>query len=162
MADLDLFLKIDGIEGEVQDVKHKGELRIEAVSNAVNHAITGAAGRDAGLSTWQDSKFTMWMDKAYPKLLQACVTGDHLSKAVLTFRKAGKDQQEFLRITFSDVLVSSCQVLGRVAAHIPVPTVVFSFNFAQIEEEYRMQKPDGSLSGVIKYSYSIPKAPTGQ
>jgi type VI secretion system secreted protein Hcp len=72
MADLDLFLKLDGIEGEVQDVKHKGELRIEGFSGAVNHAIIGAAGQDAGLSTWHDANFTMQMDKAYPKLFQAC------------------------------------------------------------------------------------------
>lgn len=160
MADLDLFLKLDGIEGEVQDVKHKGELRIEGFSGAVNHAITGAAGQDAGLSTWHDANFTMWMDKAYPKLFQACTIGAHIAKAVLTFRKAGKDQQEFLILTFTDVLVSGCEVQGGRGGI--VPTVNFSFNFTKIEEAYNMQKQDGSLSGAIKYSYSIPKAPTSQ
>jgi hypothetical protein len=48
-----------------------------------------------------------------------------------------------------------------VARSNPLPTLSFSFNFAQIEEEYKTQKADGSLSGAIKYSYSIPKAPQG-
>src|SRR3989442_1776842 len=156
-ADLDLFLKIDGIEGESQDSKHKGELRILSFSEDVHNDTSDAQrGDDAGISTWRDAVFTMKMDKGYPKLFQACVTGEHVNKAVLTFRKAGKDQQEFLKITFSDVLVSGCQTNGSTDSD-PTPTVSFTFNFARIEEEYKTQKADGSLSGAIKYSYSIPK-----
>ena len=33
----------------------------------------------------------------------ACASGEHLKKAVLTCRKAGKEQQEYLKITFDDV-----------------------------------------------------------
>ena len=161
MAALDLFLKIDGIEGESQDSKHTGELQILSFSKAVKHAIADAQGRDAGLSTWQDAAFSMRMDKGYPKLFQACVNGDHINKALLTFRKAGRNQQDFLKITFFDVLVSSCATSGSPDKD-PTPVVNFSFNFARIEEEYRTQQAAGSLSGAIKYSYSIPKGPTGQ
>lgn len=162
MADLDLFLKIDGIEGECQDSRHKGELQLQAFSKDVHHAIAGTGeGKDAGLSTWPDARFSMRVDKAFPKLFQTCVTGDKIAKAVLTFRKAGKGQQEFLKITFSDVLVSSC-TLGGGGGGKTLPVVNFTFNFARIEEEYKTQKDDGSLSGAIKYSYSIPKAPKGQ
>jgi type VI secretion system secreted protein Hcp len=161
MSDVDLFLKIDGIEGETQDSKHKGELQIKSFSEGVTNKITGASSDDAGLSTWRDADFTMSMDKGYPKLFQACVSGDRIKKAVLTFRKAGKGQQEFLKITFSDVLISHCRVEGKTNAAI-VPSLSFSFNYAQIEEEYKVQKDDGSLSGAIKYTHSIPKAPQRQ
>lgn len=161
MSALDLFLKIDGIEGESQDSKHKGELQILSFSKAVNHSIGTAQTGDAGLSTWQDAVFTMRMDKGYPKLFQSCVTGDHLNKALLTFRKAGKDQQEFLKITFFDVLVSRCTTTGARGGD-STPLVNFSFNFTRIEEEYKSQQATGTMSGAIKYSYSIPKGPQGQ
>jgi type VI secretion system secreted protein Hcp len=155
MADFDLFLKIDGIEGECQDSKHKGDLQITSFSKGVDHAVTGGTQGDTrGQSQWQDAAFTMKMDKSYPKLFLSCTQGDHINKAVLTCRKAGREQQEFLKITFYDALVSRCEVHG---GH-DMPLVAFSFNFSRIEEEYKTQKDDGSLSGAIKYSYSIPTA----
>jgi type VI secretion system secreted protein Hcp len=157
-ADVDLFLKIDGIEGECQDQKHKGELQIVAfhkgVTNAGASGIGGVEG--SGSSVWQDAVFTMRADKAMPKLFTACATGERVKKAVLTFRKAGKGQQEFLKITFSDALVSRFEMNGTRDADA-VPMVHFAFNFAQIEEEYRTQKADGSLTGAIKYSFAVGK-----
>jgi type VI protein secretion system component Hcp len=37
----------------------------------------------------------------------ACASGQHIKKAVLTCRKAGGEQEEYLKVTFSDLLVSS-------------------------------------------------------
>lgn len=161
MSDLDLFLKLDGVEGECQDSRHKGELQILSFSKTVNHAVGGGSNAgDRGLSTWQDAVFTMRIDKGFPKLFEACVIGFRFSKVLLTFRKAGKEQQEFLKITFSDVLISSMTLEGKPLGEVPLPVVHFAFNFARIEEEYRVQKDDGSLGGAVKYSYSIPQAPS--
>ena len=157
-AVVDLFLKIDGIEGECQDLKHKGELQIVAFSKGVSNAgasgMSGGEGR--GTSVWPDAVFYMRADKSMPKLFTACATGERVKKAVLTFRKAGKQQQEFLKITFSDALVSKFEMLGAKDADA-TPMVHFEFNFAQIEEEYRAQKPDGTLTGAIKYSFAVGK-----
>jgi len=159
-ADVDLFLKIEGIEGECQDLKHKGELQIVAFSKGVSNAGAsgvGVMGGDgSGTSVWQDAIFTMRADKSMPKLFTLCATGERVKKAVLTFRKAGKQQQEFLKITFSDALVSKFEMGGARDADA-TPMVLFAFNFAQIEEEYKAQKADGSLTGAIKYSYAVGK-----
>jgi type VI secretion system secreted protein Hcp len=101
-----------------------------------------------------DFSFTMTVNKASPKLMVACATGDHINKAVLTCRKAGKEQQEYLKITFSEVLVSSYQVGGAARSDV-LPTDSVSFNFAKIEFEYHEQKPDGSLGGAIKNGYDL-------
>ena len=52
----------------------------------------------------------------------ACASGEHIKKAVLTCRKAGKDQQEFLKFTFTDVLVSSYQTAPP-RRHVPMEQV---------------------------------------
>ncbi|HEX9406572.1 MAG TPA: type VI secretion system tube protein Hcp [Thermoanaerobaculia bacterium] len=49
---------------------------------------------------------------ASPTLMQHCANGRHYDKVVLQCRKAGGDQQPYLVITMSDVLVSSYQTMG--------------------------------------------------
>jgi type VI secretion system secreted protein Hcp len=93
-------------------------------------------------------------NKASPKLLLACACGEHIKKAVLTCRKAGKDQQEFLKVTMSDILVTSYQTGGAESSGV-VPMDQISLNFAKIEHEYKEQKSDGSLGGAIKAGYDL-------
>jgi type VI secretion system secreted protein Hcp len=96
----------------------------------------------------------MKINKASPKLFLACASGEHIPDAVLTCRKAGKDQQEFLKFKFSDVLISSYQTGGSAHGDI-VPTDQISFNFAKIEVDYKPQNADGSLGGSIPAGWNL-------
>ena len=60
----------------------------------------------------QDLVVSMVVSKASPKLMLGCATGKHYKDAVLTARKAGKAQQEFLVFKFKDVVVTSYQTGG--------------------------------------------------
>src|SRR5712691_1094097 len=46
---------------------------------------------------------------ASSRLMLACASGKHYPSATITCRKAGRDQQEYMKITLQDVLVSSNQ-----------------------------------------------------
>src|SRR5262249_60889100 len=111
-------------------------------------------GGGAGKVAMQDFHFVMKHNKASPKLMLACATGEHLKKAVLVCRKAGKDQQEFLKVTLTDCLVSSYQTGGSAHSNV-IPTHQISMNFAKIEKEYKEQKADGSLGGAVKAGYDV-------
>jgi type VI secretion system secreted protein Hcp len=115
MAAVDYFLKIDGIEGEAQDKTHKNEIQLESFSwGETNAGSMGAGGGGgSGKVAMQDFHFVMTTNKASPKLFLACATGDHIKNAILVCRKAGKDQQEYLKYTFTDLLISSYQIGGR-------------------------------------------------
>jgi type VI secretion system secreted protein Hcp len=156
MAVVDYFLKIDGIEGESGDHKHKGEIELDSWSwgstNSGSHHSGGGGG--AGKVSMQDFHFVMRCNKASPKLLLANAGGDHIKSAILTCRKAGKDQQEFLKITLSDLLVSSYQTGGSAHGDI-IPTDQISLNFAKIEYGYKEQKPDGTLGGEVKAGWDL-------
>ena len=152
---VDYFLKLDGIEGESHDSKHKGEIDVQSWSwGETQHGThREGGGGGAGKVSMQDFHFVMNVCKASPKLMLACATGEHIKKAVLTCRKAGKEQQEFYKITFADLLVSSFQTGG--SAHSDVPTDQISLNYSKIEWEYKEQKPDGTLGGVTKAGYDL-------
>jgi type VI secretion system secreted protein Hcp len=155
MAQVDYFLKIDGVQGESADSKHKGEIELESFSwGETNPGGHGAAGGGAGKVSVQDLHFVMKLNKASPKLFLACALGEHLKHALLTGRKAGKGQQEFLVYKFTDLLVSSYQT-GASAHDLEGPFDQVSFNFARIEVEYRPQKEDGSLDAAIKAGWDV-------
>ena len=156
MSVVDYFLKLDGIEGESQDSKHKGEIDVESWTWGEVQTGSNAAGGGggAGKVQMQDFHFVMKVNKSTPKLLLACATGEHIKKAVLTCRKAGKEQQEFLKYTFSDLLVSSYQTGGTSSGSV-IPNDQISLNYAKIEVEYKEQKADGSLGGPVKVGYDL-------
>jgi type VI secretion system secreted protein Hcp len=156
MAAVDYYLKIDGIDGESSDSKHKGEIEIDSFSWGVTNgaSVTGTGGLSAGRAQVQDIHFTAKVSKASPKLKLACASGQHLKKAVLVCRKAGKDQQEFLKYVFSDVLVSSYQIGGSGHGDV-LPMDQFSLAFAKVEQEYKEQKADGTLGAATKAGWHV-------
>ena len=93
----DYFLKIDGIEGESQDKTHKGEIHLESWSwgESQTGTMSHGGGGGAGKVNMQDFHFVMGVNKATPKLLLACASGDHIPKAVLTCRKAVRTNRNF-------------------------------------------------------------------
>ena len=162
MAAVDYFLKIDGIEGESADSKHAKEIQLESWSwgetNAGSMAHSGGGG--AGKVAMQDFHFVMATNKAAPKLFSACATGEHIKSAILTCRKAGKDQQEFLKYTFTDLLISSFQAGGSADGGV-IPTDQCSFNFTKIQMDYKEQKADGTLGGAVTKWYDLKKMVAG-
>ena len=156
MAVVDYFLKLDGIDGESLDHKHSKEIHVESWSWGEVQSGTSATGGGggAGKVSMQDFHFVMKVNNASPKLMLACATGEHIKKAVLTCRKAGKDQQEYLLVTMSDLLVSSYQSGG--SAHSDVlPTDQISLNFSKIEWSYKPKKADGTLGAAVIAGYDL-------
>src|SRR6266404_8015341 len=104
----DIFAKIGDIKGESLDSKHKDEIEVLSFSWGVTNtgATAAGGGGGAGKATFQDLSIVHKIDKASPLLMQACATGEHLKEATITFRKAGKGQQDFLIIKMNDVIVT--------------------------------------------------------
>jgi type VI secretion system secreted protein Hcp len=153
----DYFLKLDGIEGESLDSKHKGEIQLDSYSFSVTQSVAydhSGGGLAAGKSALHDLKIIKRTDKATAKLFAYCASGQHVPKATLIARRAGKDQQEYLKIVFTDLLVSKVDIAAHAKeSHIPMDDV--SFNYSKIEIEYKEQKPDGSLGGSVKAGYDV-------
>lgn len=156
MADVDYFLKIDGVDGESADGKHKGEIDIESFSwgvvNQGSSAFGGGGG--AGKAQFHDFNFTKRIDKSSPVLMQACASGKHFAKAVFAARKAGGEQMEYLKFTFSDLLISSFQSGPGVG---PLSQDSISFNYSKVEMEYSPQGATGSKEGNVTKGYDIKK-----
>jgi len=153
----DMFLKIDGVEGESPDGKHKGEIELLSFSYGATQPGSAGHGGGSGIGKVQvsDFHFSKYLDKASPKLFEFCATGKHTPKVVLTCRKAGGEQQEYLKLTLSEVIVSSIQNSGSGGDSLPTESV--TLNFSKIEIEYKGQDEKGNLTGGVKAGWDLSK-----
>ena len=156
MAQVDYFLKIDGIPGESTDKSHPNEIDVESWSWGATQlgSTASGGGGGAGKVSVQDFNFVARTSKASPILFLRCASGQHVKDAVLTARKAGGTQQEFLTLTMTDLLVTSYQIAGSETADT-VPMDQVSLNFSKIKFEYRTQKADGSLDAPVTTGWDV-------
>lgn len=150
----DIFLKLDGIKGESKDKSHKGEIDIESFSWGLANggAMSYGGGGGAGKVSFQDITVHKIADSSSPSLMQACASGSHIKSGVLTVRKAGGKQEEFYKISLTNILVSS---ISNTGANAGVPTEMVSLNFEEIKFDYKEQGSDGSLGGVVKFGWNL-------
>jgi type VI secretion system secreted protein Hcp len=150
---VDVFLKIKGIEGESADADHKNQIDVLSYSWGLSQTGTMSygGGGGAGKANFGDFNFMMRMNKATPKLMNACATGEHIPDAVLSCRKAGGKQLDYMVYKFYDLLISSYQT----SASSEEPTESISFNYSKMEMLYKVQDAKGQLTNGPEFKYDI-------
>jgi type VI secretion system secreted protein Hcp len=153
---VDMFLKIDGIQGESTDNHHKDEIDVLSYTWGESQpaAASSGTGAAAGRVTMQDFHFTMRVNKASPGLFLACANGARIKNAVLTVRRSGGNPVEFLKWTLTDITVASYQTAASVPSS-DAPTDQVGLRFTKIEMEYARIKPDGTLEVPIKEGWDL-------
>ena len=151
----DAFLKLDGIKGESRDSKHKDEIEIESFSWGLANAggLAGGGGSGAGRATFRDLSFTTSVSKATPSLFLSCASGKHIKEGLLTLRKAGSEQLEYLKIKLQDILVTSVVEGGSTAGETPMDEI--ALNFGEIEITYTEQNPNGSAGSQFSAGWNL-------
>jgi type VI secretion system secreted protein Hcp len=153
---VDIFLKIDGVDGEAQDDKHKKEIDILAwswgLSNSGSAHVGGGAG--AGKVNVQDLSFTKYVDAASPKLILACCNGSHYDNALLTVRKAGGTAPvEYIKLKIQEVLVSSVSTGGSGGEDRLTENI--TLNFAKFNLDYTPQDAKGAAGTAIPAGWDV-------
>jgi type VI secretion system secreted protein Hcp len=152
----DMFLMVKGakfglIKGEAQDETHKGEIEVLSWSWGMQTRRDVVSGVTSGKAAIQDLKVVKNVDTASTGLMQALRTNEPIQKAVLTLRKAGKTQLEYLKITIENGRVTSVVVeAGDPGSPELLERVSFSFN--KIEVEYIPQGKDGLPKGSMTFA----------
>jgi len=86
--------------------------------------------------------------------MMSCSTGEHISQALLTVRKAGGGGPvEYIKITLEGCIVSSISTGGSGGEDMLTENV--TLNFAVVKYEYTSQKADGTPDKVYPFSFDI-------
>ncbi len=153
----DMFLKIEGVDGEAIDHAHGGEIDVLAWSWGMSQSgsmhIGGGGG--AGKVAVQDISVTKYVDKSSPNLINTCCTGKHYPSATLTVRKAGDKPVEYMVIKMTDLLITSISTGGSGGEDRLTENV--TLNFAKVEVIYTPQGKDGSAGAAVETGFDIEK-----
>lgn len=152
---VDMFMKLDGIDGESKDSAHAGEIDVLAWSWGLMSSGTSDLGGGGGQGkvNVQDLSFTHRHDKASPNLMLYCCDSKPIPEALLTIRKPGGEKLEFLKITMTDVIITSVNSGGSNGENDMTENV--TLDFAKVKQEYTEQNPDGSGGAAVEACWNI-------
>ena len=150
----DTHIKFDGVEGESTHQDHKGEIEVLSWTWGISNASGAAAGGGSGRGRASPGEFHMThqYDKASPVLAKKCAQGLHFKEVMLTSRKAGEGQKDFLKITMKEVFITSVQPSGHAEGEIMESV---SMSYGGIEFSYKAQDAKGGLGGEVKFAWDV-------
>ena len=150
-----ICLKVDGIPGESLIDNHVNEIDLLTWNWGMTQfgtmRVGGGGGK--GKAQVQDLVVTKYVDKASPGLMLACLKGDHIPEAILFVIKAGYSPLEYIKITMSDVMVTSVTPGGN--QDIGLTTENVALTFAKVTFSYTPQKADGSPDAAVEFTWNI-------
>lgn len=154
MAKVDMFLKLDGVEGESPDPQHPTEIQIEAFSISVTSPRDAFTNQAQGANLWGHMFLKAKVDKSTPKLFMKIAKNEKIPSAVLTCRKSGGEQFEYFKVTLSEVLVVGVTA-GEIEGEEVVPPCKFQLAYAKIEISAKEQTSTGPTSGPVVFVHNL-------
>jgi type VI secretion system secreted protein Hcp len=145
----EIFAKLGDIQGESTDAHHKGEIEVLSYTWGVAHPVA-AGGAVTGRATFHELFFSHPIDKASPKIMEACALNRRLPEARITHRRPGGAQPEYLTLKLTNVVVTSVSLSDTASGGIENVTLAF----AQVDFEYKPQRPDGSLDPAVVFQFN--------
>jgi type VI secretion system secreted protein Hcp len=139
-AAVDMFLAIDGVQGESTAKGHENEIDVLAWSWG-----TSSNSRQVCV---QDVSVTKFVDQASPTLLMNQVEGVVYPSATLVVRKAGESPLEYIILEFRNLNVSSLSTGGSGGEDRLTENV--TLNFGEVVYKYTPQKEDGRPDATIE------------
>jgi type VI secretion system secreted protein Hcp len=152
----EMFLKLDGIEGESLDSTHSGEIEILGwgwpTENHVRWDIN-QGGQSTKVEV-HDIDIKKTCDKASVTLYQCCVTGKHIKNGTITCRKNDGDQKvEYLIAKLTDIMVTKVEWTGQGESQSLSENL--SLSFAEFRLDYKVQNATGDAAGAKSYQFNV-------
>ena len=150
MADIDIYLKLDGIPGDSTADRHAGEIVVLSYRTDIEAKFAAhlGGGGGAGKAEFSGVQFRKRLDKASVALLLACASGRHIASGRFTFTRASADSKAFYTVTLEDVLVAHIsQAVGGVDSAPSEEEVTLQCR--RIRWAFSSQNPDGSQAPPI-------------
>ena len=155
----DIYLKIEGIEGEATDSKHPGWIELQSFSwgatQSASPSASGAGGHASGRADISDFNVMKFADKASPTLFSKCTTGTHIKSATVEVCRATGDggQQPYMQYKFEDIIVSSFQNAGSGGGGLPSESL--SLKFAKVMYDYVAVDNKGKSQGKVAAGWDL-------
>jgi len=151
----DMFLKLEGVQGESLDKMHQGEIEILGYSQSLTSVIPtgkvpGMAG-SAGRPTCNPVTITKFVDRSSPALILYAANGMHLMRGQITLRTQGQNPLEYYKIRMEEIVITEVeQSHTKISVPNPAPPRAMEKVTLMARRyiwEYTPQSPAGKAPG---------------
>jgi type VI secretion system secreted protein Hcp len=158
MAGFEVFLKLDGIDGESTTKGHEKEIEVVSYDQSIDSTgpSGGGSGGGAGKATFSGVRFRKLLDTASIPIALACASGAHIRTARFAFRRPSP-ALDFYVVALEDVVVThagQCATTG-IQSPLAFETLAKSsagaalleevtLHFGKVRWEYRPIGPRGT------------------
>ena len=154
---VEIFLKLDGIDGESQKDGHVKEIELFSFSLGASNPTSVSFGTGSGAGKVDISSLSVQTQIATqtPKLFLACCSGQHIATGKLTVREAGGGEKplEYFTYDMEEVFIDSVSWGGASGGGKPSESV--SMSFKKVTVTYWPQNSDGTLGDKIPSGWDV-------
>jgi len=156
---VEIFLKLDGIEGESTKSGAENQIEIFSFSNGASNPSSVAFGTGSGAGKVDLSSLSLQkqLDKSSPKLFLACCNGTHIAKGTMIVREATGDKtsQIYYQYDMTEVFIDSISWGGSAGGGKPSESLSISAKTLQIT--YFPQDTTGKLGNKVVAGWDVSK-----
>ena len=150
---VDIFMKIDGIQGESSDLQFKDWIEVLSLNWEVDSAAKTQSSHGPRSSAFGITKV---VDKATPQIIKATTQNDNIKEIRLALCRSGKDKIKYLEYVFKSCFLTKVELQTSKDSGESLPTENIQFRFASIEITYFQQKRDtGGSGGQISTVWNV-------
>lgn len=156
MAQVDMFLKLDGVLGESADAKNSVEMQIDGFRLQAESPRDAHTNLATGAPRMSPLTIRAKVEQATAKLFDKATFNKPISKATLTCRKAGTKPLDYLIVELTDVIVVKVRVgdlepgEGQV-----VPPCEFDLAYGKLSIKTQGQTSTGTGTGFIPFEKDL-------
>jgi len=154
-AAVDIFLELDGIEGESRDNDFNASIDVIAFSQGAsnNTGFQSGGGTTQSAPVFQAMSLTKYIDRSSPILRLRLAQGALIRSAKLSVRKAGRVPLVYFIVELKNVTVTSVSSGG--SGGEDRLTENLSLSYTEIKWTYVEQKDDGSVGDTIVEGWNL-------
>ncbi len=150
-----IYMKIEGIDGDVTHQEHKNWLDISSLQWGVGRGISTPVGsaknREASEPSISEVVVTKLMDASSVKLFTEACTGQKGKKVQIHLVSTGNPGKTYMEYTLENALVSGYSV----STNGDRPSESISFNFTKIETKYTPLGEGNDTGSPVTASYDL-------
>ena len=152
-----MFAKYDGIDGESKDANHENWIDVLSLDWGVYHkGKPSGQSRRRGAPVVEDLVLTIEYEKASPRLLQKCLTGEVIPELEIELTSTfGGARATYLKYELKNVMARSYQIDASGNDEAGPPLVVIGNNFEEIKVTYTEFDDEGSNKGNVETRYEV-------
>jgi type VI secretion system secreted protein Hcp len=156
---VEIFLKLDGIDGESVKKGAEGWIELFSFSNGASNPSSVAFGTGSGAGKVDLSSLSLQkqLDKSSPKLFLNCCAGTHIATGMMIVREAtGADTtQVYFQYDMTEVFIDSISWGGSAGGGKPSESCSVSAKSLQIT--YLPQDSTGAVGNKIVVGWDVSK-----